>query len=353
MEIPSEMKALMKEAEVESYSMVTIPVPEPVGDEVLIRVDAVSICGSDIALYKWTETAKVIAEVPFVPGHEYTGTVVKLGPESNLKIGDRIAVENHMFCGDCYQCKTDRGDICQKMSQYGHGKGTQYGGFSQYTAVNTKYAYKIEGDISVGDAVLMEPMGVAHNAMERLEPSGEAVLIIGAGAIGLFGCSIAKAMGATKVLIVDIDEKRLGLAKTMGADVTIDSTKQDLKEVIMAETGGDGIGRVCEMSGAAMMVNSMFKLLRKGGSVVMVGLPKQPMHIDDVLPDIVFKSLQLRTVHGRRIFHTWEETEKLLAAGKIRTEPVISHRIPMSQFEEAFTALFSGQACKIVIDPQQ
>lgn len=142
------MKALFKRAEVESYEYTDIPVPEPVGDEVLLKIDAVSICGSDIALYKWNDTARVIAKVPFIPGHESTGTVVKCGTEASVPVGSRVGVENHFYCGECYQCKHDLREICSNMGQYGHGRKTMYGGFAEYSTVSSKYLYTITKDLS-------------------------------------------------------------------------------------------------------------------------------------------------------------------------------------------------------------
>ena len=142
-QIPKVMKALIKNEEKESYEYVEIPVPEPVGDEVLIKVDTVSICGSDIALYKWNETARIIATVPFIPGHEAAGTVVKCGPEATIEIGAKVGVENHYYCGDCYLCHNDMREICINMGQYGHGRKTTQGGCSEYSIVRQRFLYKI------------------------------------------------------------------------------------------------------------------------------------------------------------------------------------------------------------------
>ncbi|ELU05464.1 hypothetical protein CAPTEDRAFT_157510 [Capitella teleta] len=348
------MRAVIKEEAGEGYVMREhVTTPEPEGDEVLIRVERVSICGSDIALYKWNEVARVIATVPFIPGHEAVGTVVKCGPQAALTIGQQIGVENHFYCGKCYCCEHERGDICQNMGQYGHGKKTTHGGFSQYSVLSSKYCFPLTRNITLDEAVLLEPCGVAHNAIEQLEIQGEDVLIIGCGPIGLLGCAVSKAMGARRVISADIDQSRLDLSKTMGSDLVVNTSREDLKEVIMRETQQNGIGRICEMSGAASMVNNMFSLLRKGGHVVMVGLPKTPLHVENPLPDIVFKSLTLKTVHGRRIFHTWLECERLIAEKKIDVLPVISHQLSMTQWETAFEALFSGSACKIILNPMK
>nr|CAB3266482.1 sorbitol dehydrogenase-like [Phallusia mammillata] len=350
------MTTLVKRTEEEGYEIEQAPTPQPTEDEVLIRVTKVAICGSDINLYKWNDVAKVIAALPFTPGHEATGIVVAKGSEvKRLEIGDRIAVENHFYCGDCYQCKINRGDICSKMSQYGHGKGTIHGGCSQYSILSEKYCYKLVHNISDVEAVLLEPMGVAHNAIERLEVKGERVLVIGCGPVGLLAVACAKALGATEVIAADILPARLELAKKMGANIVINSRDggtNHVKEEIMRITGGDGIGRICEASGAAMMLNGCFSYLRKGGRVTILGLPKQPLHVENVLQDIVFKSLTICTVHGRRIFHTWEECERLIAEKKVDAKVVVSHDLPMSKYKDAFQSLLSGQACKIVMDPQ-
>ena len=147
-DIPKTMKVLMKETETESYRYTEIPIPEPEDDEVLIRVDAVSICGSDIALYKWNEMARVIATIPFIPGHESAGTVVKCGPKATLPIGTRVGVENHFYCGECYQCQHGLREICSNMGQYGHGRKTMHGGCSEYSIISQKFLYKVTKNLS-------------------------------------------------------------------------------------------------------------------------------------------------------------------------------------------------------------
>lgn len=352
--LSNKMMALVKKDENEGYQYEQVETPSPQNDEVLVQVKKVALCGSDINLYVWNATAKVIASLPFTPGHEATGVVVQLGPNvKNLKIGDRIAVENHFYCGDCFQCKESRGDICSNMSQYGHGKGTIYGGCSQYSIVPEKYCYKLQYGVSDTEAVLLEPMGVAHNAIERLEVKNENVLVIGCGPVGLFAIACAKALGATTVYAADILPGRLELATKMGADVVINSKDADVRSEIMRLTDQVGIGRICEASGNVRMLNGCFKYLRKGGRVSILGLPKQPLHIDDVLQDIVFKSLTITTVHGRRIFHTWNECEKLIADKKVNPSMLVTHDLPLSEHHDAFTTLLSGKCCKVLLDPSK
>ncbi|CAL1527444.1 unnamed protein product [Lymnaea stagnalis] len=352
-QIPQKMKALVKQVEGPSYSYVDMDVPEPGEGEVLIRVDAVAICGSDIALYNWDNVARVIATVPFIPGHETAGTVVKCGRDTKIPIGTKVGVENHFFCGVCYLCINEDGAICQNMGQYGHGKKTQHGGCSEYSIVPEKYLYKLTRDLDAEQIAMLEPLGVAHNAIDRLHVQGQDILVIGCGPVGLMAQAVAKALGAKRVVAVDVEDSKLELAKKIGADVIVNSKRTDLKQFVTEFTSGVGMDRVCECSGNSAMVNASFSYLRKGGYISLVGLPKQPLHVENVLQDIIFKALTLKTVHGRLIFHTWEQSEALVADGKIDVKAVISHRFPMSQFEEAFKTLFSGEACKIVIDPSK
>ncbi|XP_022780397.1 uncharacterized protein LOC111321701 isoform X1 [Stylophora pistillata] len=352
-ELPDCMKVLIKEEEKPSYMYKEIPVPQPGNGELLVKVLKVSICGSDNILYQWGEAAKAIATLPFIPGHECVGEVVKVGPECDEKyfIGQRICCENHFYCGKCYQCSHDLRHICQNLNQFGHGRGTIYGGCAQYTIIPAQYCYQLKTNLDVDRACLLEPFGVAHQAMEEVCPGGDTVLIQGCGPIGLISAGIAKCMGAVKIIATDIVEERLQKAKQMGADVLVNGKTENLKDIVMRETSGDGIGCLVECSGAAPLVNSCFSLLRKGGRVVLVGLLKQPLHVENFLQDILFKSLTLKTIHGRKIFSTWEKSEELLFNNKVDVTPVITHEVPMSQFEKAFDLLKSGKGCKIMVNP--
>merc|ERR1719244_631319 len=228
------MRALIKEKPEQGYELKEIPIPEIEPDEVLFKVEKVAICGSDIALYLWNEVAKVIGTIPFIPGHEATGVVSKVGSDvKDIQVGARIAIENHFYCGNCYSCDRKRGDICKKMNQYGHGKGTTQGGFSQFSVVKAKYCYKLQHDITPNEAALLEPMGVAYNGVDQIQVEGKEVLVIGCGAIGLFAAAVAKAKGASNVIAADVVESRLELARKMGADITINTREKNLKEEIM------------------------------------------------------------------------------------------------------------------------
>jgi threonine dehydrogenase-like Zn-dependent dehydrogenase len=237
------------------------------------------------------------------------------------------------------------------LSQYGHGKGTVHGGCSEYSIIPARYAYILKTDIDDNTACLLEPFGVAHQAMEGLLPENETVLVQGCGPIGLFCIGICKAMGASKIIATDVIDAKLEMAKKMGADILINSENSDLRTAVLSETNNDGAGRIVEATGFSPLVNSSFSMLRKGGRIVLIGLPKAPLHVENVLADIIFKSLTLTTVHGRKIFHTWEKSEEMLHQKLVDVNIAVTHEFPMSQFEKAFEVLFSGEACKIMIDP--
>jgi threonine dehydrogenase-like Zn-dependent dehydrogenase len=310
------MDALVKKDPVASYELVRQPIPVPVGDEVLIKVEYVAICGSDIALYKWDEIAKKIAALPFTPGHECVGIVESLGPSvpaGTLKVGQRVCVENHFFCGTCFQCTHNAPHICQRMGQFGHGNKTMYGGCSQYSIVRAPFLYELKTGLEPLKAVLLEPFGVSHQACEAAEvTSGDDLLVLGCGPIGLFAVQIAKAIGASKVIAVDIQDSRLALARSFGADVCVNCSSVDLRQVVLAHSDGNGVGHLIEATGAPSLVNASCSFLRKGGVACFVGLPKAPFHVDNVLQDFLFKSITVRTIHGRKIWHTWERAEARL-----------------------------------------
>jgi len=195
-----------------------------------------------------------------------------------------------------------------------------------------------------------EPFGVAHHACEEVEVKGDTVLITGTGAIGLCCVAVAKAMNASKIIVTDVVASKLELAKKMGADIVINSKDHDLAKTVLESTGGDGVGAWIECSGAPVH-NAGCKALRKGGRILMLGLPKGPLTFDTPLPDFIFKSITLKTIHGRKIFHTWEQAEKMLASKKVDISAIISHEFSMDDWEEAHKVLLGGSAIKILVDP--
>jgi len=353
---PDKMKALLKSKAQQSYEYVDVDVPIPKENELLVRMEMVAICGSDIPLYKWDATGQKIASIPFIPGHECVGEIFKLGPGvTEFSVGDRVCSETHLPCHKCYQCTHDLQHICQEMGLFGHGKKTIYGGCAQYAIMRTDAVYKLKTRMNADLAVLLEPFGVSHHAIEEVDLQAADILITGAGPIGLYCIAIAKALGSKKIMCIDIAEIRLQKARELGAHVAINTSGKDvawIKQRILEVTEGNGASCLIECTGAPPIVNAMFSFIRKGGRMVLVGVPKAPLHVEDVINDLHWKSFSLKSIHGRKMFHTWEQSEQLLASGQVNIDGTVSHVFPMSQFEKAFEVLFAGEGCKILIDPQ-
>ena len=354
-QLPSTMNALIKETPEVGFTLKSVPLPVPGDKDLLLRVIYSSLCGSDINLYKWNALAQKVARIPFITGHEAVGEVVAKGKDADSKftLGTRVAVENHFYCGDCFQCKRGEFHICQNMRQYGHGKGTEQGGCSEYSVVADRYAYKLEYDVTDEQACLLEPTGVAHQAIEAIQPAGEITMVIGCGPIGLLACSFAKLFDAKLVIATDIQEERLDRAKEMGADYVLNPNSEDFITAINSITEGNGVGVVVEASGVPAMLTSAFDLLRRGGKIVVIGLPKSDIVIHDPITNFLMKGLTVKSVYGRKIFHTWKESEKAIAEKKVNPELLVTHKIPLTRYQEAYELLCSGKAMKILLDPSK
>eukprot|EP00755_Sulcionema_specki_P018539 Sspe_Gene.67133::Locus_39638_Transcript_1_1_Confidence_1.000_Length_1518::g.67133::m.67133 len=369
MAIPSAMEALIKRTDSKGYEYTSVEVPRPGPHQTLVKIIKVGVCGSDIPLHEWTEVGKSIATLPFIPGHEAVGKVVAIGPSpqpecaAHIRVGDKVGIENHYYCETCYQCLHGVPHICAKMGQLGHGKLgfgpgmdttiAMQGGCAEFALVPTKMLFKLTRGISDVQAALLEPMGVAHHGCEAAEVTkGDDCLIIGCGAIGLLASQIAKAMGASCIIVADIDDGKLKLAKEKcGAHVTVNTRRESLKDVVMRVTEGNGVGHLVECSGVPAVVDSCFELVRKGGNVCLLGIPKARVHPTESGKDFVFRSRTVRGIHGRKIFHTWDECERLIAEGKCRPEVVVTHDFPLRDYKEAFGVLLGGRGIKILMTP--
>ena len=353
--LPSTMNALIKETPGIGFVLKSVPLPVPGDTDLLLRIIYSSLCGSDINLYKWNSLAQQVARIPFITGHEAVGLVIAKGKDADHKftIGSRVAVENHFYCGDCFQCKRNEFHICQNMRQYGHGRGTEQGGCSEYSIVADRYAYKLEYDLSDEQACLLEPTGVAHQALEAVQPCGEITMVIGCGPIGLLACSFAKLFGANLVIATDIQEDRLDRAKVMGADYALNSDSKDFTTSISNITEGNGVGVVVEASGVSAMLTRAFDLLRRGGKIAVIGLPKSDIIISEPITNFLMKGLTVKSIYGRKIFHSWKESEKAVSEKKVKPELLVTHKIPLTRYQEAYELLCSGKAMKILLDPSK
>lgn len=344
------MKALVKTEETPGIVLQEIPTPSPGKGEVLVRVRAAAICGSDLKIYKWDEFARsIIPRLPFIPGHECCGEIVALGEGvMGFKVGDKVASETHIPCLQCFQCRHGRPHTCENMGLFGH---TRDGCFAEYTVIPAVSTRRIPEALSFEEGCMLEPMGIPYRAVEAGNVTGDLVVILGCGPIGQFAIAFARALGAAQIIAVDPNERRLQIASSMGAHLVVNPLQENLVDVVVekARDFGGGAGVVIEASGNIAALQEAFRYLRVGGKVMILGQTVQPLELR-VSPDIVFKETTIQGFFGREIWDTWEKTEAMLLAHRVDVAPVITHRFSLSEYEEAFHVALHGEGCKVVFE---
>jgi len=342
------LKAFAKVAREPGVDRVDVEVPKPSAHEILVRVKVTSVCGTDYHIYRWDEWAQAHIKPPRVIGHEFAGQVTEIGPNvSSRSVGDLVAAESHIACGTCYQCRTGNLHICERLAILGVDVD---GSFAEYVRIPERNAWPIPKEVPLETASILEPLGNAIHAASATELAGDHVVIFGCGPVGLSAIAVAKMSGAVSVTAVDINGYRLRLAHEMGADVAIDSSKSNPVDEILKETGGHGAGVVLEMSGSEVAIRQGFKVLRNGGTLVFFGLPSKEVHLN-VADDIIFKEAFVRGIVGREMFKTWFRMEALLKSGKLNLQPLITHRMPLDELEDAMKIVGSGNCGKVVLKP--
>ena len=331
-----------------------IPIPDIGQDEVLVGVEAASICGTDLHIWKWDDWSAQRIKTPLTIGHEFAGTVVAVGKSvQHVKEGDYVSAESHVTCGMCYQCRTGQAHMCPLTRILGIDRD---GAFADYVSVPEKVIWQSDrSKIPPEIATLQEPFGNAVFATLAPDLAGQSVGVLGCGPIGLFSIGIAKASGASLVLAADLNDYRLKLAKAMGADKMCNPSKDDIKgdlaQWLINANEGYGVDIVLEMSGAPSAIDAAFQGVRNGGRVTLFGIPSSHVRID-VAENMIFKNLTVLALNGRRIFDTWYRTRWLLENGVVDLKPLITHEMSMENIDEAFELLASGNACKIVVRPK-
>jgi threonine 3-dehydrogenase len=349
------MRALRKIERGPGAELREVPVPEPGEGEVLVRVHAASICGTDLHIYEWNEWAEGrIPRVPMTFGHEVAGTVEAVGPEvHHVQVGAFVAAETHIACGHCATCRTGRAHICQNLRILGVDTD---GAFAEFVVVPADNAWIVGEGIPRDVASIMEPFGNAVHATFGTE-GGEDLLtnpvaVIGCGPIGLFSVGIARALGAWKVIAVEPNDERRALAGKMGADVLVDPKGEDPVAAVLRETDGNGAEVVLEMSGNATAIDQGTRMLARGGRISLLGLPDGPVTLD-LNDQVIFKEARVLGITGREMFRTWQQTTTLLSTGRVDVTPVITHRLGLEDFAGAFDALATGRSGKVILLPDR
>ncbi len=342
------MTAVVKAAPAPGSEVRQVPVPTLGPRDVLIKVKAASICGTDLHIQNWDKWAQGRIKPPLVFGHEFCGEVVERGEDATtVAVGTFVSVEGHVVDGTCFQCRTGNAHICENVSIVGVDRP---GCFAEYVAVPETNVYAMDRGISPEVAAIQDPFGNAVHTTLSGDIAGLTVAVVGAGPIGCCAVAVARASGAQAVFATDIRPFRLDLARRMGADRVIDTTKEDAVAVVMGETGGQGADVVLEMSGHGDGVKQAFKMVRRGGRISLLGIPSQPVTID-LAEDVIFKGVTVLGINGRRMWKTWYQAQALLRSGKIDLAPLITHTFPLRDIHQGMALLKEGQAAKIILYP--
>ncbi len=352
------MKAYVKTRRAPGGEIRTVPDPTPADGEVLVRVRASSVCGTDVHIWAWNEWAQSrVRRIPMIFGHELSGEVLELGPGvKSLAVGDHVSAETHIADGTCYQCRTGKMHICQNVQVLGVDRD---GVFAEYAVLPEQNAWRNDPSLDPALASIQEPLG---NAIHSLLPedsiedvAGKDVLIAGCGPVGLLAIVVARKLGARKVFATEVSPVRIRLARQMGADHVFNPTETgaELPRQISAETEGRGVDVACEMSGHPASLRLCFDALTPGGRVSLLGLfdRESALNFDDA---IIFRAARVHGIFGRRMFETWFQAKGLLAEPDFRAKmaQIITHRVAIGELPKAMELMQTYQAAKVSLEPR-
>ncbi|MGB0935842.1 MAG: L-threonine 3-dehydrogenase [Colwellia sp.] len=314
-------------------------------NDLLIKINKTAICGTDMHIYHWDEWSQKTIPVPMVVGHEYAGEVVDMGQEvKGFAVGDRVSGEGHITCGYCRNCRGGRTHLCRNTVGVGVNRS---GSFAEYLVIPAYNAFKLPDEISDDLAAIFDPFGNAVHTALSFDLVGEDVLITGAGPIGIMAAAVAKHVGARHVVITDINEYRLELARKMGATRAVNVSKENLNDVMKDLGMNEGFDVGMEMSGVPMAFTSMLESMNNGGKIAMLGIPGNNMAID--WSQVIFKGLTIKGIYGREMFETWYKMASLIQSG-LDLSPIITHHYKIDDFQQGFDAMHSGQSGKVILD---
>ena len=339
------MKALVKSEAKPGIWMKDIDIPRVGPNDVLIKIGKTAICGTDMHIYNWDAWAQKTIPVPMAVGHEYFGRIVDMGSEvRGFSVGDRVSGEGHITCGYCRNCRAGRRHLC--IHTVGVGVDRQ-GCFAEYLVIPASNAFKLPDAITDDIASILDPFGNATHTALAFNMVGEDVLITGAGPIGIMAVAISKHVGARHVVITDVNDYRLGLARKMGATRAVNVTREKLDDVMKGLGMQEGFDVGLEMSGNPTAFRHLLRTMHHGGSVALLGIPPGDTAID--WNQVIFKGLNMRGIYGREMFETWYKMAAMLQSG-LDITPVITHHFPVQEFQRGFEIMGSGQSGKVILD---
>ena len=339
------MWALVKEKPEEGLVMKRVPVPEVHAGEVKIKIRKTAICGTDVHIWQWNEWAQETIRLGTIAGHEYVGEIVEVGEGvTSCRVGEIVSGEGHIVCGVCRHCRAGKGHLCRKTLGVGVNRD---GAFAEYLVIPATNVIHCSPKIPEELYSLFDPFGNATHTALSFETLGEDVLITGAGPIGIMAAGIARFSGARHVVITDLNDYRLDLAKKFGV-TAVNTGREDLKQV-MADLGiTEGFDVGMEMSGNRFALNQLIQSMANGGRIALLGIQSRNMteiHINTV----IWNGLQIKGIYGRKMYETWYKMTAMVEGG-FPLERIVTHRFPIRDFAKGFEAMISGQSGKVILD---
>ena len=339
------MKALVKAKPGKGICMEEVDVPEIGINEVMIKIRKTAICGTDLHIYLWDDWAQRTIKTPMTIGHEYMGIVHALGSGvKNINIGERVTGEGHIACGHCRNCRRGKKHVCQNTIGIGVNRD---GAFAEYLVIPSENVIKVDDRISDEMVSIMDPFGNATHTALSFPVIGEDVLITGAGLIGSMAVAICRFAGARYIVVSDLSDDRLKIAKKLGATITVNPSKGEKIEDTVKSLGMVGFDVGLEMSGSSKAFEEMIDNMYNGSKIALLGI--LPNHTTVQWDKIIFKALQLKGIYGREMFETWYQMEQMLISG-LDISPVITHRLNVDDFQEGFDAMEKGNSGKVILN---
>ncbi|MDD6123763.1 MAG: L-threonine 3-dehydrogenase [Bacteroidales bacterium] len=339
------MKALVKKEPARGIWMEDVPVPEVGVNDVLIKIKKTAICGTDLHIYKWDEWSQKTIKTPMTIGHEYVGIVEKVGMGvRNIKVGDRVTGEGHIACGHCRNCRRGQQHICENSIGVGVNRD---GAFAEYLSIPESNVVKLDARISDDTAAIMDPFGNATHTALSFPLLGEDVLITGAGLIGTMATAIAKFAGAKHIVVTDLSDYRLEIARKMGATCTVNAKRGETLDEAMQKQGIRGFDVGLEMSGSPIAFRDMVSHMYNGSKIAQLGILPPTTTVD--WSEIIFKALTIKGIYGREMWETWYKMEQMLVSG-LDLSPVITHHFAIDDFQQGFDIMESGQCGKVILE---
>ena len=339
------MKALVKADRAPGLELTEVPDPVVGPGDVAVRVLRTGICGTDLHIDSWDDWAARTIAAPLVVGHEFAGEVVEIGSAvTSVRVGDLVSGEGHLVCGSCRNCKAGRRHLCART----RGLGVHVdGAFAQYAVLPEQNAWVHRNPVDLDIAAIFDPLGNAVHTALSFPVIGEDVLVTGAGPIGIMAAAIARHAGARNVVITDVSEHRLELARKVGVDLALDVSSATIADAQARLGMAEGFDVGMEMSGRPEALRDMIANMSHGGRIALLGLPAGDVSVD--IAAVVLKMVQLKGIYGREMFETWYSMSVLLQAG-LDISSVITHRFPYTDHAKAFATAREGRCGKVILD---